>query len=200
MGTCSVTRPLREITATAGINVLVAPCYRRQGWGRRLLEHAESVTWADTCPEELVAEYAVFKNRMSTDVPTAGLGGEAEDWDPARVREEERTSGRGGVQVQVAAARHHGTGRLVACTVLNWRAGVPATITQQDTLVAAEHRGKGLGLLVKTANLRAAQERWPAARSVLTWNAVENRHMLAINITLGFKPAGYEGEWQKRLG
>jgi hypothetical protein len=24
--------------------------------------------------------------------------------------------------------------------------------------------------------------------------------MLAINIALGFKPAGYEGEWQKRLG
>jgi hypothetical protein len=24
--------------------------------------------------------------------------------------------------------------------------------------------------------------------------------MLAINIALGFTPAGYEGEWQKRLG
>jgi hypothetical protein len=43
-------------------------------------------------------------------------------------------------------------------------------------------------------------EAQPAARSLLTWNAVENRHMLAINTLLGFKPAGYEGEWQKRLG
>jgi hypothetical protein len=29
---------------------------------------------------------------------------------------------------------------------------------------------------------------------------MENGHMLAINTLLGFKPAGYEGEWQKRLG
>lgn len=288
VGTCSVTLPLRENTATAGIQVLVSPPFRRQGWGRRLLEHAEAVavgmgrtsldgycevpaelvdgsehlrpaksgagglpsddptvafaaaagyeleqverasrltlpvppghlqdieavafpladgygvvTWGDTCPDELVAEYAVLKNRMSTDVPIAGLGWEAEDWDPARVRYEEQSNSRGGVQVQVAAALHKNSGQLVAYTVLNWRAGVPGSISQQDTLVTGEHRGKKLGLLIKATNLRAAQNRWPAARSVLTWNAVENRHMLAINTMLGFKPAGYEGEWQKRLG
>jgi hypothetical protein len=55
-------------------------------------------------------------------------------------------------------------------------------------------------MLVKVANLRRAQEKWPRARSVLTWNASENQHMLAINTALGFRPAGYEGEWQKRLG
>jgi hypothetical protein len=55
-------------------------------------------------------------------------------------------------------------------------------------------------MLVKLANLRLAQQRWPAARSVITRNHSENQHMLAINISLGFKPAGYEGEWQKRLG
>jgi GNAT superfamily N-acetyltransferase len=288
VGTCSVSLPLRENTATAGINVLVAPGFRRRGRGRRLLEYAEAVavargrtsldgycelpaeavdraerllpaksgagglplddptiafavaggsdleqverasrlalpvpperleeltavaslradgyvlkTWGDVCPDELVAQYAVLRNRMSTDVPTAGLGWEAEDWDPDRVRYEERSNSRGGVQIQVAAAMHKESGELVAYTVLNWRAGVPASITQQDTLVSAEHRGRKLGLLIKAANLRAAQDRWPAARSVLTWNAVENQHMLAINITLGFKPAGYEGEWQKRLG
>ncbi|MEO8284005.1 MAG: GNAT family N-acetyltransferase [Pseudarthrobacter sp.] len=157
------------------------------------------VAWADKCPEWLVGEYAMLRNRMTIDVPTAGLNWEAEDWDPARVRHEERANGRGGVQAQVAAALHESTGRLVAYTVLTWRAGVPASIIQQDTLVTAEHRGKKLGLLTKAANLRSAQERWPAARSVLTWNAVENQHMLAINTLLGFKPAGYEGEWQKRL-
>jgi hypothetical protein len=77
---------------------------------------------------------------------------------------------------------------------------VPESIVQQDTLVTSEHRGRRLGMLTKVANLRRAQSRWPSARSVLTWNANENQHMLAINIALGFKPAGYEGEWQKRLG
>lgn len=116
------------------------------------------------------------------------------------MRHEEQANSRGGLQSQVAAALHRPTGTLVAYTVLNWRPGIPASIAQQDTLVSSEHRGKNLGLLIKAANLRAAQHRWLAARSVLTWNAVENRHMLAINTLLGFKPAGYEGEWQKRLG
>jgi hypothetical protein len=125
---------------------------------------------------------------------------EGEDWDAARVREEEQTMARGGVQSAVTAALHSATGELVAYTVLNWRPGVPASIAQQDTLVTAKHRGRRLGTLIKVANLRRAQGRWPSARSVLTWNASENQHMLAINIALGFRPAGYEGEWQKRLG
>lgn len=165
VGTCSVTLPLRENTSTAGIMVDVSAGFRRQGWGRLLLQHAEAVAknrgrtsldaycelpaaavdlaarllpaksgagglpaddptvafaasagyeleqverasrlplpvpadrfdaletesssransyvlvgWADTCPDELVGEYAVLKNRMSTDVPIAGM-----DWEP----------------------------------------------------------------------------------------------------------------------
>lgn len=156
--------------------------------------------WADACPEELVDNYAVLNARMSTDVPTAGLDWEGEIWDAARIRRDEETLARSGTQSVVSAAMHRPTGQLVAYTVLNWRPEVPATVLQQDTLVAAEHRGHRLGMLIKIRNLRMAQARWPAANSVLTWNANENQHMLAINIALGFTPAGYEGEWQKRLG
>lgn len=156
--------------------------------------------WDDTCPEGLVQAYARLKARMSTDVPIAGMDWEGEDWDAARVREEEQTMARGGVQSAVTAALHSATAELVAYTVLNWRPGVPASMAQQDTLVTAKHRGRRLGTLIKVENLRRAQGRWPSARSVLTWNASENQHMLAINIALGFRPAGYEGEWQKRLG
>ncbi|MFF1250972.1 GNAT family N-acetyltransferase [Pseudarthrobacter sp. NPDC058329] len=156
--------------------------------------------WDDSCPQALVQAYARLKATMTTDVPIAGMNWEGEDWDAARVREEENTLIRSGVQSAVTAARHRNSGQLVAYTVLNWRAGVPDSIVQQDTLVTSEHRGRRLGMLAKVANLRRARNRWPSARSVLTWNANENQHMLAINIALGFKPAGYEGEWQKRLG
>lgn len=158
------------------------------------------VRWDDHCHDEFVAGLAALKATMSTDVPMAALGWEREDWDPARVRDEEAATVRGGVQSVVAAARHRGTGELVAYTVLNWRPEVPGSATQQDTLVAGPHRGHRLGMLVKAANLGRAQARWPSVRSVLTWNASENQHMLSINIALGFRPAGYEGEWQKRLG
>jgi GNAT superfamily N-acetyltransferase len=288
VGMCSVTLPLRENTATAGINVLVAPALRRRGLGRRLLDHAEKVArannrtsldgyfelparlvddagplvpamsragglpladpatsfalsagyrleqverssrldlpvpgqllarleadalshaghygltaWDVHCPDPLIARYAALRAQMSTDAPTAGMDWEREDWDAARVRDDEQALARSGVHSSVAAALHPRTGELVAYTVLTWRPLVPGSLLQQDTLVSEEHRGHRLGMLVKVANLRRAQEKWPRARSVLTWNASENQHMLAINTALGFRPAGYEGEWQKRLG
>lgn len=288
VGLCSVTLPLRENRATAGIDILVDPRWRRRGVGRALLDQAEAVArkrgrssldafhelpldavrpgarmvaaksgagalpledpatafalahgyeleqverssrltlpvpgevlerleaearhhagdyvltgWDDHCPEELLAAYAGLRARMSTDAPTAGMDWEREDWDALRVREDEQELVRGGVQSSVAAAIHRTTGDLAGYSALAWRAQVPESVIQQDTLVAPEHRGHRLGMLVKTANLRRVPAKWPAARSVLTWNASENQHMLAINTALGFKPAGYEGEWQKRLG
>ena len=288
VGMCFVTLPLRENLATAGINVLVAPAFRRRGLGRRLLQHAEAVArensrtsldgyfelpadvmdgsapvlpaksgagglpadhpatafavasgyeleqvetssrldlpvppgrldeleaaaaahaaeyalvgWDDACPGHLVDSYAHLNARMSVDAPTAGMDWEGEIWDAERVRRDEEMLARSGMQALVTAAVHRGTGELVAYTVLNWRPGVPGTVLQQDTLVSGAHRGHRLGMLIKLANLRRAQARWPSAHSVLTWNASENQHMLAINTALGFKPAGYEGEWQKRLG
>lgn len=158
------------------------------------------VGWADACPAELVDSYAQLNARMSVDVPTAGMDWEGELWDADRVRRDGEMLARSGVQSVVSAAMHRPTGQLVAYTVLNWRPEVPGVILQQDTLVSGQHRGHRLGMLIKIRNLRVAQDRWPAAKSVLTWNANENQHMLAINIALGFTPAGYEGEWQKRLG
>src|SRR6478736_6478515 len=43
VGLCSVTLPLQDNTATAGIDVLVVPRWRRRGIGRALLCHAEAV-------------------------------------------------------------------------------------------------------------------------------------------------------------
>ncbi|MDT0167909.1 GNAT family N-acetyltransferase [Pseudarthrobacter sp. BRE9] len=288
VGQYSVTLPLRENLATAGIDVLVAPRWRRRGVGRALLEQAEAMArergrlsldafhelpleavrpgqgmvtaksgagqlplddpatafalaagyqleqverssrltlpvreellapleadavdragdyvltgWDGRCPEGLVAGYAALRAQMSTDAPTAGMDWEREDWDSGRVRDDEAALARGGVQSSVTAALHRRTGELVAYTVLTWRPLVPESLMQEDTLVAEEHRGHRLGMLVKAANLRRAQVKWPRARSVLTWNASENQHMLAINTALEFRPAGYEGEWQKRLG
>ncbi|MEQ4567007.1 GNAT family N-acetyltransferase [Paenarthrobacter sp. CAP02] len=158
------------------------------------------VTWRGSCPEDLVDTFARLKGLMSTEVPIAGLGWEGEEWDAARVRQDEVTWQASGGDSLTAAARHDATGELAAYTVLTYRDARPAVIYQEDTLVAPGHRGHGLGMMVKIANLRSAKDSWPDATSVLTWNANENRHMLAINIALGFKPSGFEGEWQKRLG
>lgn len=158
------------------------------------------VGWEQSCPAEFVDGFARLKSLMSTEVPIAGLGWEGEVWDAARVRQEEATWEAGGIKQIVAAARHEASGRLAGYTVLTHRDGLPGVINQEDTLVDPAHRGHSLGMLLKVANLRRAGLLWPEAMSVMTWNASENQHMLAINIALGFKPSGFEGEWQKRLG
>jgi GNAT superfamily N-acetyltransferase len=159
----------------------------------------ELLSWTDRCPDEYVAQMAELMSRMSTDVPTGGLSFEAEQWDEARVRHVEDTWKRAGNVSLVTAARHRDSGELAAYSVLELAPSKPWLAEQDDTLVAAAHRGHRLGMLVKIANLRRLAE-FPAVERVVTYNAAENDHMLAINTALGFRPAGWDGEWQRTAG
>ncbi|UKA61930.1 GNAT family N-acetyltransferase [Arthrobacter sp. FW306-04-A] len=154
--------------------------------------------WTNRCPGEYVEQMAVLMGRMSTDTPAGGLEIEAEAWDAARVRQLEDTALAEGRTALVAAAQHRPTGELAAYTVIYLDPAKPWMADQDDTLVASPHRGHGLGMLVKLANLRRLQAEYPAVQRVMTFNAEENEHMLAINVQLGFRPVGYDGEWQKR--
>ncbi|MHC6221892.1 GNAT family N-acetyltransferase [Arthrobacter sp. MMS24-S77] len=155
--------------------------------------------WTNRCPSEYVEQMAVLMGRMSTDTPAGGLEIEAELWDADRVRQHEDTTTAEGQSALVAAAQHRPTGALAAYTVMYLDPAKPWVADQDDTLVASPHRGHGLGMLVKLANLRRLQAEYPAVRRVMTFNAEENEHMLAINVQLGFRPVGYDGEWQKRI-
>ena len=78
--------------------------------------------------------------------------------------------------------------------------GAPESAWQHDTLVVREHRGHGLGFATKVANLWALQERHPAVRSINTWNAAENEHMIAVNDAMGFEVVAHSVYWRKQLG
>lgn len=76
----------------------------------------------------------------------------------------------------------------------------PATTQDPDDVVgASEHRGRRLGLLLKTTQLLELGRSLPRLRRLHTWNAAENRHMLAINEAVGFTVTGHSGEWQRAL-
>lgn len=153
--------------------------------------------WHGACPERLVDAYALLRQKMSTDAPMAGLQLEEERWDAARVREAERKAQEMDAEVLVSAVRHRASGHLAGHTLLMVFNSNPAVAFQDDTLVLREHRGHGLGMLLKAANLVRLREELPRVDRIWTWNAAENTHMLAINEQLGFTPAGYSGEWQK---
>ena len=159
----------------------------------------ELLFWQGVCPEELVDAYAQLRQKMSTDAPLGGLDLVPEVWDGTRVREAEGKAHGMGYDVLVCAARHKASGELAGHTVLEVARSNPAVAYQDDTLVLQRHRGNRLGMMMKAGNLRRLGKLFPEVQRVYTWNAEENRYMLAVNVQLGFRAIGYAGEWQKEL-
>jgi RimJ/RimL family protein N-acetyltransferase len=97
------------------------------------------------------------------------------------------------------AARHQASGQLVAYTDIGWSEHIDGTAFQWMTIVDPLHRGRHLGLLIKAANLRLLRREQPSVERVLTWNAESNKHMIAINERLGFRPQLRFCQWQLRV-
>ncbi|TDD70088.1 N-acetyltransferase [Jiangella aurantiaca] len=154
------------------------------------------VSWVGTTPPEWVGDLATLKTRMSTDAPSAGLDMSEEKWDAARVADWDRQLADSGRERLTVAAEHVPTGRLAGFNELYLPADRARPVTQEDTLVLAEHRGRRLGTLLKVANLQRLAEVSPSSPMVTTFNAEENRHMLDVNEAVGFTPIGYEGAWK----
>jgi GNAT superfamily N-acetyltransferase len=154
-------------------------------------------TSVDGLPEEWLEDRALLARRMSTDAPSGDIDLDEEDWDAERVRQQWNTPSP--IWALESVARHVPSGRLVAFTDLLVRPGQPDLAIQSDTLVLREHRGHALGLAVKLANLRALQRERPDVRTVRTWNADTNTHMVAINKRIGFVVTGWTREWAKQL-
>jgi len=156
-------------------------------------------TWRDRVPDEWVDHVARLEARMSTDAPSGDLDIEATAWDDDRIRTWEAQVAASNHGYVMVAAEHTPTRTLAAFTVVRFPAEHEEVVFQDDTLVLAEHRGHRLGMLIKAEQLRTLPSVRPHAARVHTWNAEENRFMLAINVALGFTPAGVGGAWQKRL-
>ncbi|GAA1248316.1 GNAT family N-acetyltransferase [Oryzihumus leptocrescens] len=153
----------------------------------------------DAMPESWLEDRAHLARRMSTDAPMGEIEHEEEDWDAERVRSYYARMTAMGRRFVVSVAREVASGHLVGFTELAVSASTPERAYQQDTLVLREHRGHGLGLAVKAANLRALREGLPGVTVVTTYNAASNEPMLRVNRALGFAVTGYVSEWKKRL-
>ncbi len=156
-------------------------------------------TWIDRTPERWREDMVTLYTRMSTDAPSAGLEEPEDVWTVERLIDtEEKESASPRTQL-VAVVEHVPSGRLVGYTELSVPAELDRPVSQEDTLVLREHRGKRLGMLLKVGNLLHLHRERPGHPSVITFNAEENRHMLQVNEAVGFLPIAYEGGWKKVL-
>jgi GNAT superfamily N-acetyltransferase len=147
-------------------------------------------TWTAPTPEEWIEQYAALEQALADDEPRGGLDLESDVWDADRIRVEEAAIAAKGDQYVVTAAEHVATGELAAMTMLMWSDQKPDHTEQESTVVLRAHRGHRLGMLIKAVNLREHARLRPGAQRIYTWNNEENPHMLAINVALGFAPAG----------
>ncbi|MFJ3956136.1 GNAT family N-acetyltransferase [Arthrobacter sp. NPDC090010] len=177
------------------------------GETRLLLESAagraegayELVSWLDEAPEEFLEDLARLSTSMSTEIPLGGLELGEEAFDAERVREMDERRRSAGTRAVTTAARHRATGALAGYSVLEYVPENPEVGHQDNTLVLPDHRGHALGQWMKAENLLRLVDAFPAVRRIYTYNANENDHMLAINTAMGFRPAGYDGQWQCHL-
>lgn len=154
--------------------------------------------WRDGAPETAFADLGRLEATLTRDAPSGDLAWQPEVYDDQRWRDTLASFAARGMRTYWAAARHQQSGELVGYTLLVREATTPEWLHQWATVVEPAHRGHRLGLLIKAANLLAARAYEPQARWVVTGNAAENTHMLAVNRRLGFSPVERWTEWQLR--
>jgi GNAT superfamily N-acetyltransferase len=149
--------------------------------------------WDGLVPEDQLAGVADVLTALS-DAPHGTA--EDEEWDAERVRS--RSNGILpvlGLQRHSIAARHDASGELAALTSVAIDPGVPGWGFQEATAVTRKHRGRRLGLLVKSAMLELLAEAEPQLERIVTGNAASNAHMIAVNEALGYEVFGPPADW-----
>ncbi|WP_296192869.1 GNAT family N-acetyltransferase [uncultured Microbacterium sp.] len=166
------------------------------------LPHTEGYvfeSWEMPTPPEHLAGVAYIRNRMSTDAPSGDAETEEEQWDAEREARHEQVALDSGYRSIFGVMRHAESGAIAALNELFLDPAHPSVTHQEYTLVLSEHRGRRLGMAVKCLTLLEWLELVPETERIETYNAEENRPMLAINEAMGFTPLRYSGMWQKKL-
>jgi GNAT superfamily N-acetyltransferase len=147
--------------------------------------------WVTRCPDDLVDAYARSREAMN-DAPYGEEPHDEMAWTADRVRLLEEHRAKMKARVYYTAAVHEPSGEVAGYTELIVT-DPSATAEQDDTGVLRSHRGHGLGLLMKSANLLWLRDAEPQIKTIATWNAASNQHMLAVNHKMGFQK---HSEWK----
>ena len=152
--------------------------------------------WVGPTPEEHLAAVAALESRMTTDAPMDDLQWEQEVFDSERMRMRDAVMTARRNRAYTTVVRHDASGDVVGSTMLTVADGVDDAAGQWQTIVAPEHRGHRLGMLLKIANLRHLLRHEPAVTRIDTWNADSNAPMLRVNVAMGFQPVRQWAEWE----
>lgn len=149
-------------------------------------EDYELVRMPGETPDELMPAVVEMVAAIN-DAPLDDLKVEDEVFSAERIRAFLAAQKAYGRRLYDLAVRHRPTGTLAGHTAVSVEAALPFLAHQLDTSVLAAHRGHRLGLLLKSGMMAWLRESEPQLRTVDTWNAVSNTHMIAVNEALGYR-------------
>ncbi|SDD48815.1 GNAT family N-acetyltransferase [Glycomyces harbinensis] len=162
-------------------------------------EGFELVLFEGAPPEELLDGMAYLHARMYTDMPLGEWDLQEASIDRHRILDWARQRRQRGELHLQAATRHRESGEIAGFTELVVEGGQEHHAYQGDTIVDPRFRGHRLGTILKIANQRRLREWRPKMRRVWTGNAVSNEHMISINEAVGYRLAGLEHVFQKKI-
>ena len=149
-------------------------------------------------PDQFVEGLAYLNGRMSTDAPLDDLTWEPEVYTVERLRGREAAADKQGLVIYTTVAVD-AQGTVAGFTNIGMAPEEPTHGWQWNTIVDPDHRGHRLGTWIKATNLLQLLGHRPHVRTLLTWNAVSNGPMIAVNEAMGFRLWDHWGEWQARL-
>jgi GNAT superfamily N-acetyltransferase len=136
----------------------------------------------DALLAELTPLYAAIN-----DAPTGDLDIEPDAYDTSSIRAYEQAMADREQTMYHVLARRRSDRAWAGHTIALVDRHQPSFAAQEDTSVVPEHRGHRLGLALKADLLAWLADAEPQLCWIQTWNAETNRHMVAVNETLGFE-------------
>jgi GNAT superfamily N-acetyltransferase len=155
------------------------------------------VRWEGATPPERLRQSAQLQE-MLNDAPH-DASWEPERWDTARIQRMDRHNAERGRRVYSIAAIAE-SGEMAALTQVAVNEERREWGWQDLTAVARAHRGHRLGMTIKSAMIDWLASVEPQIEQIVTWNAEQNKHMIAINEALGFEVLGVPSRsWERGI-
>lgn len=149
-------------------------------------------------PDDILIPFGELVGSLLAEAPSGEAGWEPEVFDEERIRSDEAVFAASG-RTKYTTVAVAPTGDVVAYSELVVPRHDPDHVFQWGTLVHPDHRGHRLGLATKAHNLLFLQREVSARGLLVTMNAEVNRHMIAVNEALGFRPVERIVEFRKKI-
>ncbi|MEV6271878.1 GNAT family N-acetyltransferase [Kribbella sp. NPDC051936] len=144
------------------------------------------VSWDGVPPDELVQTFTDARAGMN-DAPSGTIAIPVDVWDVERTRYAAQLIAQRGEHLSVVAAVD-GTGRIAGFTEVVVPGDGKGDGQHYGTAVLPEHRGRGLALWMKAAQIHETRRRFPDLDGLRTDTVDTNRAMRRTNDRLGYRP------------